>query len=256
MSSDLRRLVCAMFALLLLASCSGTGEQEAATETEAGAGAEMEAEAGAEAYAPEIDPARFTSFVNNPFYPLLPGMGFVYETPDGSERVEVTVTDRTKEIMGVACVVVENREYEDGVLTEETIDWFAQDADGNVWYFGEATREFAEDGTVSTAGSWEAGQDGAFPGVIMPGTPKVGEPFRQEYFPGHAEDMGEVVDLDGSATVPHGTFEGVLVIKEWNPLEPGASELNYYARGVGLVLEDEGGQRVELVEVTRAVFIL
>ncbi len=254
MSFDLRRLVCAMVALLLLASCSGTGEEEAATETEAAA--EVASEAAAEVYAPEIDPARFTSFVNHPFYPLLPGMGLVYETPDGSERVEVTVTDRTREIMGVACVVVENREYEDGVLTEETIDWFAQDAHGSVWYFGEDSKAFEDDGTVSTAGSWEAGRDGALPGVIMPGTPKVGEPFRQEYFVGHAEDMGEVVDLDGSVTVPHGTFEGVLVIKEWNPLESGASEHNYYARGIGLVLEDEGGQRVELVEVIRAVFIL
>lgn len=217
---------------MLLASCGGSGEEQA------------------EVYSPVIDPAQFTPAVENPFFPLPPGMTLIFETPDGSERVEVFVMDETREVMGVTCTVVESWEYEDGDLVEETLDWYAQHSDGSVWYFGEDTKAYKDDGTVSAAGSWEAGSDGALPGIIMEGDPKVGDSYREEYYKGHAEDMGEVVELDGSVSVPHGTFEGVLVTKEWSALEPGAFEHKYYARGVGLVLEAEGETRVELVQVT------
>jgi hypothetical protein len=205
---------------------------------------------GTEEYVPEISPENFTTVVDNPFFPLEPGTTLRYRTPDGSEEVEVTVTEETRSVMGVECRVVRSSEYEDGDLVEVTGDWYAQDAAGSVWYFGEDTRSYGEDGAESRAGSWEAGVDGAQPGIIMPGQPVVGEPYRQEYYAGHAEDMGRVEHLDGTVAVPYGSFDGVLVTRDWTPLEPGLEEHKYYVRGVGLVLEDEGRTRVELIEVT------
>jgi hypothetical protein len=212
--------------------------------------AEEAADRAAEAYAPAIDAARFVATVDNPYFPLVPGTRFVYETPDGGERVEVRVTEETKTIMGVACTVVMLREFEDGELVEETADWYAQDADGNVWYFGEDTKEYEDGEVVSTAGSWQAGVDGAQPGIIMPGAPTVGQSYRQEYYAGQAEDMGEVVSLEESVTVPYGSVERALKMREWTPLEPGDEEHAYYAPGVGLVLEIEGDERLELVSVS------
>jgi hypothetical protein len=212
--------------------------------------AQEAAEQPAQAYAPVIDAARFVASVDNQYFPLVPGTTFVYETPDGGERVEVRVTDETKTIMDVVCTVVVSREFEDGDLVEETADWYAQDGDGNVWYFGEDTKEYRDGAVVSTAGSWQAGVDGAQPGIIMQGAPAVGEPYRQEYRAGVAEDMGEVLSLVESVDVPYGSFERVLETKDWTPLEPGDVEHKYYAPGVGLVLEDEGGKRVELISVS------
>lgn len=201
-------------------------------------------------YAPTIDAARFTASVDNQYFPLVPGTTFVYETPDGSERVEVRVTDETKTVMGVTCMVVMSWEYEDGELTEETADWYAQDVDGNVWYFGEDSKEYEDGEVVSTAGSWQAGLDGAQPGIIVQGAPAVGESYRQEYYAGVAEDMGEVLSLEESVSVPYGSFDRVLKTREWTPLEPGDEEHDYYAPGVGLILEAEGGDRLELVSLS------
>jgi hypothetical protein len=143
---------------------------------------------------------------------------------------------------------------EDGEVIEDTFDWFAQDRDGNVWYLGEDTKEFEDGELVSTEGSWEAGTKGAQPGIIMQASPQVGVGYRQEYFPGEAEDLAEVLRLDGKATVPFGSFEDLLVIEEWNPLEPKVIENKYYARGIGVVLEEQvkgGSERVELIAFER-----
>ncbi len=218
--------------VLLIVACARSGEDDA------------------QEYAPEIDPANFVGRVDNRYFPLVPGTTLHYEQAGGGEGVEVYVTRDTKAVMGVNCVVVRSREYDDGELVEETFDWYAQDAAGNVWYFGEDTREYEEGTLSSTAGSWEGGVDGAFPGVIMEAEPWVGDSYRQEYYVGHAEDMAEVLRLADTVTVPHGTFTDVLVTKEWTPLEPGDEEEAYYAPGVGLVLEVEGNDRIELVRVT------
>lgn len=204
------------------------------------------------AYAPEVDPENFATVVNHPFFPLVPGSKYVYRERDGAERVDVTVTNLTKQILGVTCTVVESYEYDGDELVEETVDWYAQDLDGNVWYFGEDTHTFKDGKLSGTAGSWEAGVDGAQPGIIMPGTLKVGNSYRQEYYAGQAEDMGQIVRLDDSATVPHGFFKGVLVTKDWTPLEPDVFEHKYYSAGVGLVLEQGGDLRMELVSYTKA----
>jgi len=129
---------------------------------------------------------------------------------------------------------------------------YAQDRDGNVWYFGEDTKEFESDGTVSTAGSWQGGVDGAQPGILMLAQPQVGDTYRQEYYAGEAEDMAEVLSLAESITVPYGSFEDVLSTRDWTPLEPSIAENKYYAPGVGLVREEivQGGSGiVELISV-------
>lgn len=206
------------------------------------------------AYSPHIDPADFTTTIDNEYFPLKPGTTFVYEgkTESNSEHNEVTVTRDTRRIMGVDCVVVDDKVEVDGKLAEHTFDWYAQDSEGNVWYFGEDSKEYENGKVASTGGSWEAGKDGARPGILMQAHPKVGQSYRQEYYKGEAEDMAQALDLNGSASVPYGDFDHVLVTNEWTPLEPGVAEHKFYAPGVGTVLETavKGPmERLELVDV-------
>jgi len=205
-------------------------------------------------YRKEIEPANFVDRVDNRYFPLTPGTTFVYEgkTEDGTVRVEDYVTHETKQVLGVTCVVVRNKVIENGDLVEETFDWYAQDKDGNVWYFGEDAKEYEAGVVVSTKGSWEAGVDGAMPGIIMEANPQVGDFYRQEYYKGEAEDMAEVLSLTESASVIYGSFDNLLMTREWTLLEPGIVEHKYYAPGVGLILEvmvEGGSERVELVEI-------
>jgi hypothetical protein len=188
--------------------------------------------------------------VDNPLFPLVPGTRYVYQS--GEETIEVTVTDDTKQILGVTAIVVRDVVSVGGEIMEDTYDWYAQDKTGDVWYLGEDTKEYENGQLVGTRGSWEAGVDGAQPGIIMHAAqPAVGVPYRQEYYVCEAEDWGEVVSLNESVTVPYGSFDNCLQIREFSPLEPGISEYNYYAPGVGLVLEVDvqSGARTELIEV-------
>ncbi|HEX6709452.1 MAG TPA: hypothetical protein VF068_03900 [Rubrobacter sp.] len=205
-------------------------------------------------YSPNIVPADFTTKIDNKYFPLKPGTTFVYrgKTQDATEGDVVAVTSDTKNVMGVECVAVKDTVTEDGKMTEKTYDWYAQDKEGNVWYFGEDSKEYENGKVKSTGGSWEAGKDGAKPGIIMPASPRVGHTYRQEYYKGEAEDMARALKLDGSATVPYGSFDHVLVTDEWTPLESNVAEHKYYAAGVGNVLEIavKGPQeRLELVDV-------
>jgi hypothetical protein len=202
-----------------------------------------------------VEPANFVAAIDNPYYPLTPGTMMIFEgaTDEGSERVETYVTHDTKRILGIDCVVVKDRVLVDGELVEETLDWYAQDKGGNVWYLGEDSREYEDGALVGTKGSWEAGVDGASAGIIMPATPQVGDTYRQEYYAGEAEDMAKVLSLTESAAVPYGSFDNLLMTEEWTPLEPNLLEHKYYAAGVGLVLEvtvQGGSGRVELVAIT------
>jgi hypothetical protein len=192
----------------------------------------------AEPYAPTIDPGAFSTTIDNPYFPLVPGTRIIYQatTADGLQRTTTEVTRDTKKIMGVHTVVVHDVLTLDGKLIEDTFDWYAQDRDGNVWYFGEATKEFA-DGAVSTEGSFESGVDGALPGIAMPGHPEAGDQYRQEYAKGVAEDTGEVLSLTGSETTPlSGPVKDLLVTKDTDLLDPASVENKYYARGIGLIL--------------------
>ena len=199
-----------------------------------------------------IDPANFSTTIDNKYMPLKPGTTYIYESEDGATRVEVVVLQETKTIQGVTCVVVRDTVSEDGTMVEDTLDWYAQDRDGNVWYFGEDTKEYEEGVVVSTAGSWEAGVKGAVPGIIMKADPKVGDTYQQEYLKGEAEDMAEVLALDVSIDVPYGSFTQVLRTKEWTPLEPGVEEEKLYAPRIGNIQTKtvKGGSEVEnLVQV-------
>ena len=192
--------------------------------------------------------------VDNEYLPMVPGTTFVYEgeTEDGLEHNEVYVTHETKEILGVTCTVVRDKVWVEGELAEDTLDWFAQDEDGNIWYFGEYSEEYENGEVVSTEGSWEAGVDGAEPGILMPANPRPGDSYQQEYYEDVAEDMAKVLRLNASASVPYGDFEDCLKTKEWTPLELGTVEHKYYASGVGLVLvvELKGGHvRIELIDI-------
>jgi hypothetical protein len=218
--------------IVLVAGCGGSGKVGGTAETTQ------------TAYAPHINPADFTTTIDNKYFPLKPGTTFVYE--GNGERDEFAVTSDTKKVMGVECVVIVDKAWEDGKLIEQTYDWHAQDKEGNVWYFGEDTKEYKNGKVVSTKGSWEAGVDGAKPGIIMQANPKVGETYHQEYYEGEAEDMAKVLDLNESVTMPYGSFDHVLETKEWTPLEPGLVEHKFYAAGVGYVGTPGG---LELIDV-------
>jgi hypothetical protein len=195
--------------------------------------------------------------VDNPWFPLTPGTVFVYRGMKDGERGRdvVTVTSKTKVIQGVTCTVVEDRLYAGGHLAERTADWYAQDRQGNVWYYGEDTAELDESGKVtSREGSWESGVDGARAGIIMPAHPKVGRSYLQEYYKGHAEDHAQVLSASASIRVPYTSSTHALVTKEWTPLEPDVLDHKTYVRGVGLVKEEtiKGGEELwKLVSVRR-----
>jgi hypothetical protein len=207
-----------------------------------------------------LDPADFTTNIDNPFWPMRPGSRWVYrETdPEGTrQRVVVTVTNRTKKIAnGITARVVRDVVTEGGKPVEVTDDWYAQDRAGNVWYLGEATTEYENGKPTTTAGSFEAGVDGAQPGIIMPAKPKPGLRYRQEYYKGEAEDKAQVMSLKQQVEVPFGHFRPgrVLMTRDLNPLKPKILEFKFYARGIGPVLAvgvSGGSDREELVSFRR-----
>ena len=188
----------------------------------------------------DLDPADFTTEIDNPYWPMEPGSKWVYLETDREgtlQRVDVTVTNKTKRIAnGIEARVVHDVVKEDREPVEITADWYAQDSEGHIWYMGEDTAEFENGKLVSRAGSFEAGVDGAQPGIIMPADPEVGQAYRQEYYKGKAEDEGAVLSLDAQAEVPYGHFPQVLMTRDTNPLEPKVFELKFYARDVGPVV--------------------
>ena len=206
-------------------------------------------------YDPVIDPANFVGRVDNPYFPLQPGTTFIYEgqMPDGLERDEFAVTHNTRVILGVTCVQVHDSVFTDGALTEDTLDWFAQDREGNVWYFGENTHEL-EDGLITTIeGTFMAGVNGDKPGIIMKAHPAVGDFYRQEFSLNNAEDFAQTLSIDEVVTLRTRTFEHCLKSEETTPLEPDLLEDKFYAPGVGniLTVDVNTGARSELVRIIR-----
>ena len=202
----------------------------------------------------DLDPASFTVEIDNKYWPMEPGAQWTYREVDEEGNaldVVVTVTTETKAIAnGVTARVVRDTVTQDGALIEDTFDWYAQDADGNIWYLGEDTAEFENGEISSTAGSFEAGVDGALPGIIIPANPQDGMQYRQEYYKGEAEDNGEVLSTQEQAEAPYGHFEDALLTKDTITIEPDVLEYKLYATGVGPVLVlgvSGGGGREELV---------
>jgi hypothetical protein len=208
--------------VLPLAACGGSSTSALPTGSEA----------------VELDPADFSTEITNPYWPMSPGDRWVYRETDGTgevQKVEVTVTNETKTIDGIDARVVHDVVSQGGDVVEDTFDWYAQDADGNVWYLGEDTAEY-ENGKVKTReGSWEQGVDGAQAGIILPADPQPGLSYREEYYKGHAEDGAEVLALDAIMKVPVGAFDGLLETRNFSPLEPAFIEEKFYARDVGPV---------------------
>jgi hypothetical protein len=206
-------------------------------------------------YRPELDPADFVERIDHPYRPLLPGTRWVYDgVSDGErERTEVVVTADRREIMGIDAVVVRDTTYVGDEMVAQSYDAYAQDRDGNVWFLGEDSKDYENGEVVCTAGSWEAGVDGAQPGIVMPAEPTAGDAYRQQYVAGEAEDTARVVRLGESRTIGLGDYRDVLVVEEWSPLEPDVREEKYYAPGVGKIFEIQttGGEATsELVELT------
>ncbi len=209
---------------------------------------------GSGPYDPDIDPNAFSATVNNTYFPLVPGRILIYEkvTPEGLERVETTTLATTLEIDGVTCRVVHDIEMLDGALMEDTHDWFAQKSNGEVWYFGEIALNYEDGFLEDIDGSWRTGKDGAKPGIQMPGTPVVGARYRQEFLPGEAEDVAEVVAVGVTVTANNNVYTNCLKTLEWSPIEPdNQGEWKYYAPGIGLVLEVdvETGETLQLIQI-------
>jgi hypothetical protein len=179
----------------------------------------------------------------------------VYEgESDGeTERIEVVVTDERRDVQGISATVVRDTVHVGGELVEDTCDWFAQDTEGNVWYLGEDSTAYEPDGTTSKEGSWEYGVDGALPGIVMPAAPSEGDSYRQEYYPGEAEDLGEVIRVGETKTIGIGEYTDVIVTEDWNPLDPETIENKYYAPSVGKIYSEHvrgAPETVELVKFT------
>jgi hypothetical protein len=233
----MKRLLSSLVVILLCASCAKSSRNPAAL-TEGSK------------YHPRIKSSEFVSKIDNPYYPLRPGTTYRYEGEEEGEKQinTVEVTKRKREILGVQTTVVLDQVFVHGELTESTYDWFAQDRDGNVWYFGEDTKEY-ENGKVSTTkGSWEAGVDGAQPGIIMLASPRVGDAYFEEYYKGEAEDNARITKIGGSekVKVPYGSFDELIITENRSPLEPKVVEQKFYARGVGMIQEGllSGGKEI------------
>jgi hypothetical protein len=201
-----------------------------------------------------IDPSEFTTEIDNPYWPMKPGSQWVFRETDAEgtvSRVVVTVLDKTKMIAnGVEARIVHDQVTEDDQVVEDTYDWYAQDADGNLWYLGEDTTEYENGQPKTKEGSWEAGVDGALPGIIMPADPQVGMTYREEYYKGHAEDGASIISTNALAKVPYGRFENGVQTRNFSGIEPDVIEEKIYAEGVGVVLEitvSGGSDRDELL---------
>jgi hypothetical protein len=206
-------------------------------------------------HSPAVDPSHFAHPKANAYFPLTPGLVTrLRGTDDGEQLREVVrVTRRTELIEGVrATVVLDVVRRADGCLAERTTDWFAADADGTVWYFGEDTATYEDGRLDSREGSWRAGVRGATPGVVMPASPRAGQAFRQEYLRGHAEDQAWIVQRHTTVRVPYGRLRDVVRSFEWTRLEPRVMSAKYYAPGLGIVREQDiagGTETVVLVSV-------
>jgi hypothetical protein len=240
--------ITACIVAMAISACGSDSDAESATET-SNRGLPQGSEPS------KLDPADFSTNIDNPYWPMKPGSRWVYsetDTKGTKERAVVTVTEKTKKIAnGVTARVITDVVTENGTPVEITDDWYAQDKDGNVWYLGEAVRNFKNGKAVDKEGSFEAGVDGAQPGIAMPADPVPGLSYRQEYYKGKAEDKGAVITVgEEQVEVPAGYYRGVLMTRDLVPLEPKVEEVKFYARNVGPVLSlhtDGAGGRAALV---------
>jgi hypothetical protein len=259
------RRILPVIAIALLApvavGCTSSGGSSGAFATPASRAAATPASSLAPihgTYSPKIDPSNFGTTIDNPYFPLKPGTTFLYkgvaENGKTPQTDEMFVTHQTKVILGVTSVVVRDTVSSHGKPIERTFDWYAQDKYGNVWYMGEDTREVRNGHFVKMGDSWEAGVNGAEPGIIMPGQPRPNVEYRQEYYPRHALDQARVLGSGGPIQVPYGSYPSTLLTVETSPqIDPGIAEDKYYVAGVGDIKEQTVSgvhEEIELVRVT------
>ena len=239
------RSLAVALAVLALAACDGGGSTSSSSSS---------LPKGTEPV--KLDPANFTTEIDNPYWPMRPGSHWVYREVENGEaqRVDVTVTNRTKTLGGIEARVVHDRVSQNGETLEDTYDWYAQDSDGNLWYLGEDTAEY-ENGKLKTKeGSWAYGVDGAQAGVVVSANPRQGMEYREEYYAGHAEDAAEVLNVGSQVQVPFGRFQDAMLTRNFSTIEPTVEEMKLYAKGVGPVMEllvSGGSGRTELLSYTK-----
>jgi len=235
----MKRFWLCVLATALVLTVVGCAGQQATRRTPRPSGVSPSAQAS---LPPTPSAADLGRPITNPWYPLQQGMKWVYQgVKDGEVTTDtMTVTSKTKQIMGVPATVVSDELTSHGRVVESTEDWFTQDAQGNVWYLGEATTSFNPDGSVeSTEGSWQAGVNGARAGIFMPATPTVGAAYFQEYYKGQAEDRFRILSMHASVTVPYGSFSDAMRTYEQTRLEPNVATEKFYIRGIGMVAEND-----------------
>lgn len=242
-----------LFVVLVTAVACTNSNQSAVAPTNAPQTVSSE-----DTYTVEMNPEDFVATVDNPYFPRIPGTRYVYEgiTIDGLERVEIEILHETRTVMGIQATIMHDVVYLNGELIEETYDWFAQDRTGNVWYLGEAVDNY-EDGVLTDHhGAWEAGVDGALPGIVMFANPAnhVGETMRQEYYVGQAEDHANILSATEQITVPIGSFDNVVQTYDYTPLDPEAQEHKFFAAGIGEIrtVDLRTNEEFVLIEYTPA----
>jgi hypothetical protein len=206
-----------------------------------------------------LDPADFSADITHPLWPMKPLTRWIYREieTDGTvtDGVVIATTKTQKLASGITGRVVRDTARQGGKIVEDTIDWYAQDSAGNVWYLGEQTAEFENGKIVSRHGSWEGGAKGAQPGIMLPAQPQVGQHYRQEYLKGEAEDKAVVLATDELVQVPAGRYRHALLTKDTSTIEPNVVEYKLYARGAGPALAlsiSDGSSREELVKIDTA----
>ena len=208
----------------------------------------------------KLDPADFSVSIDNPYWPMSPGSKWVYRETDSKgtdQKVVVEVTDKTKMIAnGIEARVIRDTVTENGSPVEITEDWYAQDKAGNIWYLGEFVTNYKNGKVIGHGGSFEAGVDGAQPGIAMPANPDPGLSYRQEFYKNEAEDTGAVITVgEERIQVPFGYFDkNILMTRDLVPTEPKVQELKFYVPNVGPLLSvhtDGDGSRAELISYSR-----
>ena len=226
-----------MLLLVLLSGCGASGEHRASTTPASTRPSALAPIHGA--YAPKITAANFVATVDNPYWPLHQGTRFHFEGTRGTtpQTDDEVVTHRRRRILGIPATVVSDVVSEHSRAVERTLDFYAQDKQGNAWYLGEDSFELSHGHFVKASDSWRSGVNGAKPGIIMPAHPRAGDSYRQEYYPrGEALDEARVLGYRGPVSVPYGTFKQALVTSEYSPLEP-QTEQKQYVAGVGEIGE-------------------
>ena len=206
---------------------------------------------GGAAYNPQIDPASFSATVTNKYFPVTTGTRSVFEGPssDGAVKIEIAPTGETKTIQGVNTAEVKSVTTVADKVVDNSWDYFSQDTEGNVWYFGHTSQKLEND-QVTEVDSWMAGVDGAQAGTIMKAEPKVADLYRKAYAIQVDEGLGEVQAIDESVTVPAGAYTQVVKTKNTDAIDPGSEETIFYAPDVGpvQVVDVKSGTTLNLTE--------